>query len=75
MISRATSGTGRRVFLAWRRSRLKAVWASTFSEAISIPLACSISTRESSATWSCLASRLLAWAATADPSRLATTPA
>ena len=75
MTSRATSGRGRLVFLAMRRSRVKAVWASIFSKAISTPLACSISTRESSATWSWLASRVLAWAATADPSRLATTPA
>jgi hypothetical protein len=59
MISRATSGTGRLVFLAWRRSRVNAVWALTFSEAISTPLACSISTRESSAVWSWLANRLV----------------
>jgi hypothetical protein len=39
------------------------------------PFACSIRIRESRATWSCLASRPLAWALAAVPSRVATSPA
>src|SRR5829696_1948102 len=70
--SRTTSAKGRREERAALRRRSKAVAASMSSVAMRMPLARSISERCSRAAWSCSASRPVAWAATAAPSRLAT---
>jgi hypothetical protein len=54
---RATWERGRRWSRAWRRSRSKACRVVSPWRPTSTPLACSITTRESSAPWSSAASR------------------